>query len=349
MTGAPSSSPPTPILAGVLAGAPSSVACRGLTKRFGGTSGVLAVDRLDLDVPAGSVFGLLGPNGAGKTTTLRLVTGLARPTSGRVDIDGRPVTPDGSATRRAIGVLDQDPRYYGWMTGHELVELAGRLQGLSERDGRARATTTLELVGLADAARRRVGGYSGGMRQRLGIAQALVSEPRLLILDEPVSSLDPEGRRDLLALIADLRASATVIFSTHVLADVERICDRVGIMDRGQLVTEGPLDELLARYAQPIFRIEAEPGQVEQLARLATVLRETTWVDGVTDAGPGRLVVSVTDEGAASAGLLPLVVAAGLRLAVFERGRPTLEDVFLRLVGRDPSEGAGGGTTGAAA
>ena len=308
---------------------------------------MLAVDRLDLDVPAGSVFGLLGPNGAGKTTTLRLVTGLARPTAGRVDIDGRPVTADGSATRRGIGVLDQDPRYYGWMTGHELVELAGRLQGLSERDGRTRATTTLELVGLADAARRRVGGYSGGMRQRLGIAQALVASPRLLILDEPVSSLDPEGRRDLLALIADLRASATVIFSTHVLADVERICDRVGIMDRGRLVTEGPLDELLARYAQPIFRIEAEPGQADALARLASTLRETAWVDGVTDDGTGRLVVSVTDEGAASAGLLPLVVAAGLRLAVFERARPTLEDVFLRLVGRDPGERAGDGTTGA--
>jgi ABC-2 type transport system ATP-binding protein len=349
MTDVRPGTPPTPVLAGVLAGAPSAVACRGLTKRFGGATGVLAVDRIDLDVPAGSVFGLLGPNGAGKTTTLRLVTGLARPTAGRIEIDGQPVSSDGSATRSAIGVLDQDPRYYGWMTGRELVELAGRLQGLSERDGRTRATTTLELVGLADAARRRVSGYSGGMRQRLGIAQALVASPRLLILDEPVSSLDPEGRRDLLALIADLRASATVVFSTHVLADVERICDRVGIMDRGRLVTEGPLDELLARYALPIFRIEAEPGQADALARLVTTLGETVWVDGVTDDGPGRLIVSVTDEGAASAGLLPVVVAAGVRLATFERARPTLEDVFLRLVGRDPGDAAGDDTTGAAA
>jgi len=320
---------------------PSAVACRGLTKRFGGAGGVLAVDGLDLEVPAGSVFGLLGPNGAGKTTTLRLVTGLARPTGGSVAIDGRPVTSDGPASRRGIGVLDQDPRYYGWMTGHELVELAGRLQGLSRSDARARATATLDLVGLADAARRRVGGYSGGMRQRLGIAQALVSAPRLLILDEPVSSLDPEGRRDLLALIADLRASATVIFSTHVLADVERICDRVGIIDRGRLVTEGPLAELLARYAQPIYRIEPEPGQAAAVAGLVTTLRVTPWVDGVTDdGGVGRLIVSVSDEAAAAAGLLPLVVAAGVQLAVFERGRPTLEDVFLRLVGRDPGNGA---------
>ena len=320
---------------------PSAVACRGLTKRFGGTGGVLAVDALDLEVPAGSVFGLLGPNGAGKTTTLRLVTGLARPTGGSVAIDGRPVTTDDAAARRDIGVLDQDPRYYSWMSGRELVELAGRLQGLSGHDAQTRAAETLDLVGLAEAARRRVGGYSGGMRQRLGIAQALVARPRLLILDEPVSSLDPEGRRDLLALIADLRASATVIFSTHVLADVERICDRVGIIDRGRLVTEGPLDELLARYARPIYRIEAEAGQAEAVARLVAALRVTPWVDGVTgDGHDGRLVVSVTDEGAASVGLLPLVVAAGLRVAVFERARPTLEDVFLRLVGRDTKNGA---------
>ena len=326
------------------AGSPSTVTCRGLTKRFGrarDVGGVLAVDALDLDVPAGSVFGLLGPNGAGKTTTLRLITGLARPTSGVVSIDGAPVEPDGSGARAGIGVLDQDPRYYGWMSGRELVELAGRLQGLPAGATRSRAQETLELVGLADASNRRIAGYSGGMRQRLGIAQALVARPRLLILDEPVSSLDPEGRRDLLALIADLRASATVIFSTHVLADVERICDRVGILDRGRLVTEGPLGDLLARYALPLYRIDPEPGQDRALVALAVTLRAVPWVDGVTE-GDGRLNVSVTDEAAASASLLPLIVAAGLRLAAFERLRPSLEDVFLRLVGRDPGADQGG-------
>jgi len=314
-------------------GSPSAVACRGLTKRFTSGGGVLAVDRLDLEVPAGSVFGLLGPNGAGKTTTLRLITGLAHPTGGTVSIDGAPVVSESSGARGAIGVLDQDPRYYGWMSGRELVEFAGRLQGLAAGDARTRAGETLALVGLADAAKRRVAGYSGGMRQRLGIAQALVSRPRLLILDEPVSSLDPEGRRDLLALIADLRASATVIFSTHVLADVERICDRVGIMASGRLVTEGPLAELLGHYAQPLYRLEPEPGQAPSTAALAVTLRAVRWVDGVTEDG-GRLVVSVTDEQVASAELLPLVVQAGLRLAAFERVRPSLEDVFLRLVGR---------------
>ena len=323
---------------------PATVTCRGLTKRFGGTHGVLAVDQLELDVPAGSVFGLLGPNGAGKTTTLRLVTGLARPSAGTVSIDALPVTASrdhGLAARRGIGVLDQDPRYYGWMTGRELVEFAGRLQGLDAREARARSDATLEQVGLADARLRRIAGYSGGMRQRLGIAQALVARPRLLILDEPVSSLDPEGRRDLLTLIADLRASATVIFSTHVLADVERICDRVAILDHGRLVTEGSLDELLARYALPLYRLDPEPGQGPAVGALAATLRATPWIDSVTET-QGRLVVSVTDEPAASAGLLPLVVAAGVRLATFERARPSLEDVFLRLVGRDPAETADG-------
>jgi ABC-2 type transport system ATP-binding protein len=321
---------------------PAAVACRGLSKRFGGDDGVLAVDRLDLDVPAGSVFGLLGPNGAGKTTTLRLITGLARPTAGSVTIDDVPVSSEsdsGPGTRRSIGVLDQDPRYYGWMTGRELVELAGRLQGLSAGEARSRATDALDLVGLADAARRRIGGYSGGMRQRLGIAQALVARPRLLVLDEPVSSLDPEGRRDLLILIEQLRASATVLFSTHVLADIERICDRVGIIDHGRLVTEGPLDELLARFALPLYRLDPELGQAGAVERLVARLREVAWIDDVR-LQEGRIVVSVVDEAAASAGLLPMVVADEVRLIAFERVRPTLEDVFLRLVGREPGDGA---------
>ena len=231
-------------------GAPVTI--RDLTKRYGGASGVLALDALNLDVPAGYVFGLLGPNGAGKTTTLRMLVGLARSTRGTVVIDDGRIDPARPDRRLGIGVLDQDPRYYGWMRGRELVEMVARLHGRSPSDARERAAEVLERVGLSDAANRRISGYSGGMRQRLGIAQALVDRPRLLVLDEPVSSLDPEGRRDVLALIAELRETATVIFSTHVLTDIERICDRVGILDHGRLVTEGPLDQLLARYALPV-------------------------------------------------------------------------------------------------
>jgi ABC-2 type transport system ATP-binding protein len=317
---------------------PAVVTARGLTKRFGSRAGgVLAVDRLDLDIPAGSVFGLLGPNGAGKTTTLRMLTGLAHPTAGSATIDGVAIRPDDPAVRRSIGVLDQAPRFYGWMRGRELIELAGRLAGLDGVALTARASAVLEQTGLTDAARRRVGGYSGGMRQRLGIAAALVAEPALLMLDEPVSSLDPEGRRDLLTLIADLRGSATVIFSTHVLDDVERICDRVGILDAGRLVEEAPLDELLARYAAASYRLEPWPGQHDALAGLRRALEGAPWCAGVTER-PGDLVVAIRDETAAADGLLPLVVAAGVRLVRFEQVRPTLEDVFLHLVGRSGEE-----------
>ena len=315
------------------------VEIRDLTKRYGGANGVLALDGLDLDVPAGSVFGLLGPNGAGKTTTLRLLVGLAHSTRGTVAIDEGRIDPARPDRRLGIGVLDQDPRYYGWMRGRELVEMVARLHGRPAAEARVRAADVLERVGLADAANRRIGGYSGGMRQRLGVAQALVDRPRLLVLDEPVSSLDPEGRRDVLALIAELRETATVIFSTHVLTDIERICDRVAILDHGRLVTEAPLDELLARYALPLYRLVPETGEDAGLARLATALRSVPWVDRV-DVDGVAMTVGVTDELVASRELLRAVVAAEVRLASFERVRPDLEDVFLRLVGRGSAETA---------
>ncbi|HEY6012773.1 MAG TPA: ABC transporter ATP-binding protein, partial [Candidatus Limnocylindrales bacterium] len=190
--------------------------------------------------------------------------------------------------------------------------------------------------GLAAAADRRIGGYSGGMRQRLGIAQALLHRPEILFLDEPVSSLDPEGRRDLLELIAGLRGEATVVFSTHVLSDVERICDRIAILDRGRRVTEGPLDELLAAHARPIYRLLPASGQDAAVATLIERLRDAPWSTDVGADG-GLVRVTVSDEAAAGAGLLPLVVAAGVVLESFERARPTLEDVFLELVGPAPT------------
>src|SRR6185436_16089957 len=256
--------------------APDARAIRatGLTKRFGT---ILALDGLDLDVPAGSIFGLLGPNGAGKTTTIRILTGLAQPSAGTAEVAGIRVGLDRPELRRRLGYLDQDPRFYGWMKGRELLELVGRLAGLSGPELRTRVGASLERTGLAEAGNRRIGTYSGGMRQRLGIAQAVLHEPELLILDEPVSSLDPEGRRDLLELIESLRGSATVVVSTHVLADVERICDRVAILDRGRLVTEGSLADLLEAHARPIFRLVPVLGQGDGIAALATTLRAAPW------------------------------------------------------------------------
>jgi ABC-2 type transport system ATP-binding protein len=309
-------------------GAPSAIRVERLTKRYPG--GVLALDGLDLDVPAGSVFGLLGPNGAGKTTCLRLLAGLTRPTGGRALVAGTVVADDGLAVRRQLGYLEQDPRAYGWMTGREQLRFLGRAHGLAGESLERAVDEALARVDLAPAADRRTGTYSGGMRQRLGIAGALLHRPPILILDEPVSALDPEGRRDMLELVSSLRGEATVLFSSHVLADVERICDRVGILDHGRLVVEGPLDDLLDRFALPVYRVEVEPGQADGLSDLAGRLRDLPWVTAAS-IEHGLLTVAVADPGVAARELLPIVGAAGLAVISVARARPTLEDVFLRL------------------
>jgi ABC-2 type transport system ATP-binding protein len=309
---------------------PAAIGIHALTKRYKG--GVLALDALHLAIPERSVFGLLGPNGAGKTTTLRILAGLTRPTGGRADVAGIAVADDPLGVRRHLGFLEQDPRAYGWMTGREQLMMLGRLHGLEGAALDRAVTDALARVDLSDAADRRTGTYSGGMRQRLGIAGALVHRPPVLVLDEPVSALDPEGRRDVLGLIASLRGEATVLFSTHVLADVERICDRVAILDHGRLVVEGSLASLLERYALPVFRVEAEPGEGVALERLAARLRDLPWVTGV-GIEHGLLTVAVADPAVAARELLPAITGAEVPVVSVARARPTLEDVFLRLTG----------------
>jgi ABC-2 type transport system ATP-binding protein len=320
--------PARPRAAATLPDAPSAILVEGLTKRYPG--GVLALDALNLEVPAGSVFGLLGPNGAGKTTCLRLLAGLTRPTAGRATVEGIPVAVDALGVRRRLGYLEQDPRVYAWMTGREQLRLLGRLHGLDGSPLERAVTDALARLDLSDVADRRSGTYSGGMRQRLGIAGALVHRPPVVILDEPVSSLDPEGRRDVLGLIADLRGETTVLFSTHVLADVERICDRVGILAHGRLVVEGPLADLLDRYALPVYRVEAEAGEAAGLDAVAERLRRLEWVTG-TAVEHGVLTVAVSDPARAGRELLQVIATAEVGVISVARARPTLEDVFLRL------------------
>jgi ABC-2 type transport system ATP-binding protein len=326
---------PSASIAGILAtwptlseSADAAVATTGLTKRYGG---IVALDRLTLTVPSGSIFGFLGPNGAGKTTTLRLLTGLATATAGTGTVAGVRIGGTGGDLARNIGYLDQDPRFYGWMRGRELLNLVGELHGLHGAALRQRVGEVLEIVGMTEAAHRRIGGYSGGMRQRLGIGQALINQPRVLFLDEPVSSLDPEGRRDVLEIISRLRGTATVFMSTHILNDVERVCDRVAILNLGHLVVEGPIDELLDRYAQPIYELEPEPQQPGSIERLAGVLRGQAWAREIRTT-PDTVRVFVNDPRVAGPAILPLVVSSGVNLVRYERARPSLEDVFLRLV-----------------
>ena len=315
----------------------SAIVVENLTKRYPG--GVLALDALTMTVPEGSVFGLLGPNGAGKTTTLRLLAGLTRATGGRAVLGGVEVAPQALEARRGLGYLEQDPRAYGWMTGREQVRLLGRLHGLHGRGLERSVDDALARVDMTAAADRKASSYSGGMRQRLGIAGALVHRPSVAILDEPVSSLDPEGRRDVLNLIAGLRGELTVLFSTHVLADVERICDRVGILAHGRLVVEGPLAELLDRYALPVYRVEVEPGQGAALEALAVALRGLDWVTSV-GVEHGIATVAVSDPERAGREILPAIAAAGIGIVAVARARATLEDVFLRLTGDDAAGAA---------
>jgi ABC-2 type transport system ATP-binding protein len=313
----------------------AAVTTTNLTKRYG--AGIVALDHLNLAVPSGSIFGFLGPNGAGKTTTLRLLTGLATATDGTATVAGVRIGGTDGRLARNIGYLDQDPRFYPWMRGRELLVMVGQLHGLHGAALRQRVGEVLEIVGLQDAANRRIGGYSGGMRQRLGIGQALINQPRVLFLDEPVSSLDPEGRRDILEIISRLRGTATVFMSTHILNDVERVCDRVAILHLGHLVVEGPIDELLDRYAQPIYELVPEPQQPGAIDRLAGVMRGQPWAHDVQTT-PDTVRVFVNDPKVAGPAILPLVVSSGVGLARYERARPSLEDVFLRLVAESGSQ-----------
>jgi ABC-2 type transport system ATP-binding protein len=313
-----------------------AIACEALTKRFGA---LIALDHLDLVVDPGIVFGFLGPNGAGKTTALRLLTALARPTDGSASIAGVPVG-DGEPNRRGlIGYLDQDPRFPNWMTGRELLELIGSLYGMRGGSLRERVAETLELVGLTDAARRSIGGYSGGMRQRLGLGQAILNRPPVLLLDEPVSALDPEGRHDILAAIRGLAGSSTILFSTHILSDAERVCDRVAILDHGRLLTEAPVTDLLERYAQPVYRLEPEPGQEAKVALLEASLGRLPGVTEVLATHDGLRVLS-DDPARTGPAVLAAVVEQGVALATFERQRPSLEEVFLRLTGAEREQAA---------
>jgi ABC-2 type transport system ATP-binding protein len=305
-----------------------AIRVEGLTKRFGD---VQALDGLSLVVEPGSVFGFLGPNGAGKTTTIRILAGLARADRGRAWIDGLEVTKEPRGVSRHIGYLPQEPSFYPWMTAREFIDYVGRVFGLPAAEREQRTEELLDLVGLVEAAGRRIGGYSGGMGQRLGIAQALVNRPPVLLLDEPVSGLDPAGRRELLQLIDRLRGQCTVFMSTHILADVERVCDSVGIISRGCLVAEAPQQELLDRYAVPAFELEVDSRCTTQLSAWADGIRTEPWVTSVRlDRSTARVVVD--DVEVARRELLASALTVGLALNRYEMVRPSLEDVFLRLV-----------------
>jgi ABC-2 type transport system ATP-binding protein len=268
---------------------------RGLAKRYGATQALRGVD---LDVAEGELVGLLGPNGAGKSTLVKSACGLVRPSAGSVKVCG---VPAGSPpARRALGYLAELFRFPGWASADELLELHQRLAG--SRGGAAERASLLELVGLSDAAGRRVETMSKGMQQRLGIAQALVGGPRLLLLDEPTSALDPRGRRIVRELLSELRRrGVAVLLNTHLLSEVERVCDRVAIIDHGELLAEGS----------------------------PAALSRPSGVEVVTASGPRRFDGAARDEVPA---IVERLVAEGVRFYEVRLLRSTLEDAYLAVV-----------------
>ena len=289
-----------------------------------------ALDGVDLMVEEGSVFGFLGPNGAGTTTMLRLLTGLARPTAGSVQILGRDVASTSNWVRAQIGFLPDVPGFYEWMTAEEFLRFAGGLFGIRGPVLDERAGMLLDLAGLCGVTTK-IGGYSRGMKQRLGVAQALINAPRLLLLDEPTSALDPMGRKDVLDMLASLRGRTTVFFSTHILADVERVCDTVAILDRGQVVAHGHIDELKARYGVQKVVVEV----TDRADELAHEIELEPWATTVTRRSNGAIEITVTDMDKAHRQIPAMVSARQSGLSRMEAGELGLEEVFVDLVGGD--------------
>jgi len=305
----------------------AAIRCENLTKRFGE---VLALDHLDLSVPYGSIFGFLGRNGAGKTTAIRLLTGLAHPTGGCAWVGGQETTNGNHAARQQFGYLPQEPAFYGWMTPVEYLDYTARLFGLSAAARKHRILETLTLVDLNDAARRRISGFSGGMKQRLGIAQALIHQPQVLFLDEPTSALDPAGRYEVLDMIAGLRGTVTVFLSSHILVDVERICDTIAVIHKGRLIKVAGKDDLLAQYAVNAVVLEFENPSPEHIRRLVHQLSGVQWVERVQQEQNG-LRILVSDVSIGKEELIPMVMDSKLVLNRYEWVRPSLEEIFLEI------------------
>jgi ABC-2 type transport system ATP-binding protein len=304
-----------------------AIVATGLSKRY---DDVAAVDGLDLSVERGELFGFLGPNGAGKTTTIRMALGLILPSEGRVELLGEPVRPDHPPLGR-VGALVEEPAFWKYLSGRKNLEYLARAgsDGDGVRRRLERVDEVLEEVGLTAAANKRVKAYSQGMRQRLGIAQALLSDPELLVLDEPTNGLDPSGMREMRMLLRRLADGGTTIFiSSHLLFEVETICDRVGVMARGRLVAEGPPGTL--RGGADRVRLEVDDAAMAQVVIGDTAGAEVA-DDGRNGGDAGALTVRLRD-GLTPSALNAALVAAGVAVGALVPVRESLEDVFLELV-----------------
>lgn len=287
------------------------VTTRGLVKRFGE---ITALDRVDLEVPPGSVYGLVGPNGAGKTTLLGVLSGLLEPTGGEIAVGPQ-----------TVGVLPDTPQFDRWLTGYEVVDLARSLT--ADTDADVSVGDVLDVVGLSDAAHRRVRGYSRGMLQRLGLAAVVVSRPDLLLLDEPAAALDPAGRREVLDLVKELAGTSTVVFSSHILDDVAEVCDVIGILRRGEIVYQGSLAGLLDRYRSNRYTVRVR----HEGDRVAQAIVSEPWVSAAASGPDGVVLVTVTDLEEAERHLIGALAEIDVPVVSVNPAMTSLEDIFLEV------------------
>ncbi len=291
-----------------------------LHKRFGDKK---VLDGLNLSVPEHSIFGLIGKNGAGKTTTMKTVLGLLKADAGEITVNGETVAYGQTATNRHIGYLPDVPEFYSFMTAAEYLRFCGEITGMKPTENKERGKELLALVGLGEETHR-IKGFSRGMKQRLGIAQALLNRPKLLICDEPTSALDPVGRKEILDILSSLREQTTVLFSTHILSDVERICTDVALLHDGAVGIKGTLSDVKARYRREEYHVETANDQDTAILRLA--------FPNMKQIGTNRLLFPESEH--ASFDVLRFVAERRITLLKWERAEPTLESLFMEVIGK---------------
>lgn len=309
-----------------------------LTKIYSGT--VIAVNDMTLEVPAGSIYGLLGPNGAGKTTTFRLLLGLQRPTAGRAEVFGKTCGVNSTAVRRMIGYLPTHPKLPGHLRPIEYLDLLGRLCRLPTQVRKPRLTSLLRAVGLLGATHQKIHTFSTGMCTRLGIAASLLADPPLLLWDEPTAGLDPAARRFTLDLIREMGRTRTVLIATHILSDIDQICDHVGVMHEGKMIFSGPMRDMKQRLRCDDITMEVD-GPSEEKGRLIQQINE---MDGITAAmrDPHTLVVELADGRARADALtdvMKLIDSSGVALQAIHSGQNETEYAYLQLLQEDRAHG----------
>lgn len=297
-----------------------------LSKSFGASK---VIDDLTFSVPEHSIFGFIGPNGAGKTTTMKMILGLLKPTSGSITVSGVPVLYGQTKSNKFIGYLPDVPEFYGYMKPFEYLKLCGEITGLSDKIIKSKSEELLLLVGL-DKINKKITTFSRGMKQRLGIAQALLNEPKLLICDEPTSALDPVGRKEILDILHQVKGKTTVLFSTHILSDVERICNNIAVLHDGKLVLSGTLSEVKAQHKQDGLFIEFISPADKQRFMAATQL--APFIVNVEETGTS-IILHTEDIQKAEIAVISTLSENQLLPLRFEVLEPTLESLFMEVTG----------------